>query len=95
VYSTDYHAKHFCRFELEAAVKRHIQGTMVIVPVRCGDAQVPRQADSVQFVRADAPGFMAQLKAKLEEIWRADLRDASSPGLLNRGRGGHHSARQQ
>ncbi len=76
VYSADYHAKHFCRFELEAAVKRHIQGAMVIVPVRCGDAPVPQAAAGVQFVSAEAADFMAQVQARLDAVWRADLRAA-------------------
>lgn len=75
VYSDDYHAKHFCRFELEAAVKRHIQGTMAMVPVRCGDARVPDAAAGVQYVSAGDPGFMAQVRTRLDAVWRADLRD--------------------
>ena len=75
LYSADYHAKHFCNYELTAAVRRHIQGTMEIVAVRCGDAPVPRAADGVQFVSAEDPAFMARIKAKLDQVWRADLRD--------------------
>ncbi len=75
LYSADYHAKHFCNYELTAAVRRHIQGTMEIVPLRCGDAPVPRVADGLQFVRAEDPAFMMQIKTKLDQVWRADLRD--------------------
>lgn len=77
VYSADYHAKHFCRFELEAAVKRHIQGAMVLVPVRCGEAKVPAAASGVQFVSAGAADFMHQVQAKLDAVWRDDLRAES------------------
>jgi hypothetical protein len=75
VYSADYHSKHFCGYELTAAMRRHIQGTMEIVPVRCGGAEVPKAADGVQFVRAEDPDFMTQVKAKLDKVWRSDLRD--------------------
>jgi TIR domain len=92
VYSADYHAKHFCRFELEAAVKRHIQGTIAIVPVRCGDAKVPEAASGVQFVSAGAADFMTQVQAKLDAVWRADLRAAASPDLLVGGRDGSNRA---
>lgn len=92
VYSADYHAKHFCRFELEAAVKRRIQGAMVIVPVRCGEAPVPQAAAGVQFVSAEAADFMTQVKARLDEAWRAELREAASADVLNRGRIGSDGA---
>lgn len=74
VYSTDYHSKHFCNFELNAAVLRHIQGAMAIVPVRCGDATVPKAAEGVQFVRAEDADFMNAVRSRLDEIWRSDLR---------------------
>ncbi|HTD90209.1 MAG TPA: toll/interleukin-1 receptor domain-containing protein [Burkholderiales bacterium] len=76
VYSADYHNKHFCRYELTAAIRRHIQGTMVIVPVRCGEAPIPKAADGLQFVRAETPGFMTQVQTELDKAWRSDLRDA-------------------
>ena len=75
VYSADYHRKRFCGYELTAAVRRHIQGTMEIVPVRCGESQVPKSVDGVQFVRAEDPDFLAQVEAKLDKVWRTDLRD--------------------
>lgn len=87
IYSHDYHAKHFCNYELTAAVRRHIQGTMDIVPLRCAGATVPKAADGVQFVRAEDPGFMTQVQAKLDQVWRNDLRDDLS---ANDGRGGRH-----
>lgn len=75
VYSDDYHAKHFCNFELTAAVKRHIQGTMDIIPVRRGSAPVPKAADGVQYVQAEDAAFMAQVQSRLDQVWRTDLRD--------------------
>lgn len=75
VYSADYHAKHFCIFELTAAVRRHIQGTMDIIPVRRGSAPVPKAADGVQFVLAEVPTFMTQIQTRLDQVWRADLRN--------------------
>lgn len=74
VYSADYHAKRFCNFELTAAVRRHIQGTMAIVPVRCGEAPVPKAADGVQFVCAEDPGFIDAVRRRLNDIWRDDMR---------------------
>ena len=94
VYSADYHAKHFCGYELTAAVRRHIQGTMEIVPVRCGSAQVPKAAEGVQFVRAEEPGFMTQLQTKLDQVWRSDLRDNPSANTRS-GREGHHDSAAQ
>jgi len=94
VYSADYHAKHFCGYELTAAVRRHIQGTIEIVPVRCAGARVPKAADGVQFVRAEDPDFMTQVQAKLDRVWRSDLRDDLSAGVVNGGRDGHNSAGQ-
>ena len=86
VYSDDYHAKHFCNFELTAAVKRHIQGSMVIIPVRRGSAPVPKAADGVQFVRAEDPAFMARIQTRLDLVWRVELGiDLSGHG--DRGRG--------
>jgi hypothetical protein len=84
VYSDDYHTKHFCIFELTAAVKRHIQGTMDIIPVRRGNAPVPKAADGVQFVLAEAPAFMSQIQTRLDQVWRADLRN----DLSGHGHGG-------
>lgn len=78
VYSADYHAKHFCIYEITAAVRRHIQGNMAIVPVRIAGAPVPKAADGVQFVRAEDAGFMTQVQAKLDAVWRDDLRAAVS-----------------
>lgn len=78
VYSDDYHAKHFCRFELEAAVKRHIQGAMVIVPVRRGAAPVPQAAAGVQFISAESAGFMDQVRTRLDAVWRDDLRESAA-----------------
>jgi hypothetical protein len=75
VYSADYHAKHFCNFELTAAVRRSIQGTMEIVAVRCDGAPVPQAASGLQFVRADDPAFIAKIKARLDQVWRSDLGD--------------------
>ena len=91
VYSADYHAKHFCVYELNAAVRRHIQGAMEIVPVRCGSAPVPKAADGVQFVRAEDPGFMNLVAAKLDQVWRGDLRDAPSADV----RAGRHDSAAQ
>jgi hypothetical protein len=74
IYSADYHAKHFCGYELTAAVRRHIQGAMAILPIRCGEATVPKAATGVQFVRAEDADFMRQIAARLDELWREDLR---------------------
>jgi TIR domain len=92
VYSVDYHAKHFCRFELEAAVKRQIQGTIAILPVRCGNAPVPEAASGVQFVSAEDAGFITQIQTQLDAVWRADLRAEASPDLLVGGRDGNRRA---
>lgn len=93
VYSADYHAKHFCNYELTGAVRRQIQKTMEIVPVRCAGAPVPKAAEGVQFVSAEDPAFMRQVAAKLDDVWRGDLRRgvsaqdgrAGSDGLQNEG----------
>lgn len=88
VYSHDYHTKHFCNYELTAALRRHIQGTMEILPVRRGDAPLPKAADGIQFVRAEDPAFMQAVAAKLDAVWRADLaRELSADERAGRGPG--------
>ncbi len=94
VYSSDYHAKHFCQYELAAALRRHIQGQAEVVPVRCGNATVPVAASGIQFISAESPGFMQQVQARLDAAWRADLHQELS-GHGDRRVDGHHDSRAQ